>query len=171
MKYTAVLNDQERELEVTRLDEYRFRVSVDGDVLNVDARVCAEDMLSLLVNNVSHDITYDIEDTMVHLNFRNRHYSIDILDERRMRMRKVRSELDLSGPEVISTSMPGKVVKVQVELGQQVKADTAIIIVEAMKMENEIRCRNEGVVKAIHVTAGQTVEGGAPLVEIEPLEE
>jgi biotin carboxyl carrier protein len=105
----------------------------------------------------------------VQLNFRNRYFNIEILDERRMRMRGVRSDLDISGPEIIKTSMPGKVVKVLVEPGQQVEPGAGIIIIEAMKMENEIQCRNTGVVKAVHVNAGQAVESDAALVEIEPL--
>ncbi len=83
-------------------------------------------------------------------------------------MQRVRSELEVSGPEVIKTSMPGKVVRVLVEKGQVVEPGMGIILIEAMKMENEIRCHRGGVVKAVHVTSGQTVEGGSPLVEIEP---
>lgn len=170
MKYTAILNDKERELEITQLDANTFHVSVDGSVHTVDARDCGPDLLSVLIDNVSHDISYSMDETSVYLNFRNRNFNIEVLDERRMRMRKVRSELELSGPEIIKTSMPGKVVKVLAEVGQEVAAGEGVIIIEAMKMENEIRCRNGGIIKAVHVEAGQTVEGGVTLIEIEPPE-
>jgi biotin carboxyl carrier protein len=168
MKYTAILNDKERELEVVQKDRHRYRVTVDGESHEVDARLCSADLLSMLIDNTSYDISFSRDDTRVLLNFRNRHFDIEVLDERRMRMRRVRSELDISGPEVIKTSMPGKVVKLLVEEGQQVEPGTGIIIIEAMKMENEIRCRNGGLVKAILVNAGQAVEGDVVLVEIEP---
>lgn len=168
MKYTAVLNDQERELDVFQLDEHQYRVMVDGTPHEVDARNCGPDLLSILVDNVSHDISYSLDDIDVQLNFRNRHFDIEVLDERRMRMRRVRSELDMSGPEIIKTSMPGKVVKILVEQGQEVEPGSGVIIIEAMKMENEIQCRNGGVVTAIHVTAGQAVESDIVLLEIEP---
>ncbi len=168
MKYTAILNDRERELEVIQLDEHQYRVMVDGTAHEVDARNCGPDLLSILVDNVSHDISYSHDDIDVQLNFRNRHFDIEVLDERRMRMRRVRSELDMSGPEIIKTSMPGKVVKVLVEEGQEVEPGTGIIIIEAMKMENEIQCRNGGVVTGIHAAAGQAVESDVVLVEIEP---
>jgi biotin carboxyl carrier protein len=168
MKYTTVLNDKEREVEISRQDRHRFRVTIDGEAHEADARLCGPDLLSVLVDNSSYDISFSSDDTRVLLNFRNRHFNIDVLDERRMRMRRVRSELDISGPEVIKTSMPGKVVGVLVEEGQQVKPGTGVVIIEAMKMENEIRCRNGGVIKAVHVSAGQAVEGDAVLVEIEP---
>lgn len=168
MKYTAILNDKERELEITRLDSNRYRVLVDGKPHEVDARLCAADLLSVLIDNTSYDISFSHADPGVILNFRNRHFNIEVLDERRMRMRRVQSELDISGPEIIKTSMPGKVVKVLVEEGQTAAPGAGVIIIEAMKMENEIRCRNGGVVKAVHVTAGQAVEGDVVLIEIEP---
>jgi biotin carboxyl carrier protein len=168
MKYTAILNDIERELEITRLDSHRYRVVVDGKPHEVDARLCATDLLSVLVDNTSYDISFSYADPAVLLNFRNRHFNIEVLDERRMRMRRVQSELDITGPEIIKTSMPGKVVKVLVEEGQTVEPGAGVIIIEAMKMENELRCRNGGKVKAIHVNTGQAVEGGVVLIEIEP---
>lgn len=168
MKYTAILNDKERELEITREGSHQYRVIVDGEAHEVDARYCSPDLLSVLVDNVSHDISFSLSENNVHLNFRNRYFNIEVLDERRMRMRRVRSDLELSGPEIIKTSMPGKVVKVLVEPGQEVEPGTGIIIIEAMKMENEIRCRNGGVIKNVHVEAGQTVEGDVTLIEIEP---
>ncbi len=170
MKYTAILNDEERELEVIRCDRHHCKVVVDGKTHEVDARDCGPDLLSILIDNVSHDISYSMDDSSIQLNFRNRYFNIEVLDERRMRMRRVRTELDLSGPEIITTSMPGKVVKVLVEPGQEVEQGCGVIIIEAMKMENEIRCRNGGVVKAVHVEAGQTIEGGITLIEIEPAE-
>jgi acetyl/propionyl-CoA carboxylase alpha subunit len=168
MKYTAILNEKERELEITRLDSHRYRVLVDGEPHEVDAQLCAADLLSVLIDNSSYDISFSYADPGVILNFRNRHFNIEVLDERRMRMRRVQSELDITGPEIIKTSMPGKVVKVLVEEGQTVEPGAGVIIIEAMKMENELRCRNGGKVKAIHVNTGQAVEGGVVLIEIEP---
>lgn len=169
MKYTAILEDKERELEVIRQDEHRFRVLVDGEAHDVDARHCAPDLLSILVDNVSYDISFSLDETNVQLNFRNRYYKIEVLDERRMRMRRVLSELEVSGPEMIKTSMPGKVVKVLVEEGQEVAPGTGVIIIEAMKMENVIQCRNGGIIKGVHVKAGEAVESDVTLIEIEPL--
>ena len=168
MKYTAILNDKERELEITQLDPHRYRVLVDGKPHEVDARLCGADLLSVLIDNTSYDISFSYADPSVLLNFRNRYFNIEVLDERRMRMRRVQSDLDISGPEIIKTSMPGKVAKILVEEGQKVGPGASVIIIEAMKMENEIRCRNGGVVKAVHVTAGQAIDGDVVLIEIEP---
>jgi biotin carboxyl carrier protein len=63
--------------------------------------------------------------------------------------------------------MPGRVVKLLVEAGQEVEAGAAVAVVEAMKMENEVRARGKGKVTAVHVKTGDAVEAQAKLVTIE----
>jgi pyruvate carboxylase subunit B len=69
---------------------------------------------------------------------------------------------------VIKAPMPGLVVRVEVTVGQEVSPGTGLVVVEAMKMENELRAQGRGVVEAIHVSAGTRVEKGAPLVTVGP---
>jgi biotin carboxyl carrier protein len=71
-----------------------------------------------------------------------------------------------AGGDTVAAPMPGRVVRVEVEVGQQVEAGAGLVVVEAMKMENELRAPRTGVVQAVHVSAGQTVERGAPLVSL-----
>ncbi len=169
MKYTAILKGKEREIEINRLDETRYKICVDGEEHQVDANQCASDWISLLINDRSYNISFSADGDELQLNFWNRYYHIEVLDERKMRMRSIQSHLDLSGPEIIKTSMPGKVVKLLVKEGQQVEAGSGIIIIEAMKMENEIQCINAGIIKSIQVKPGMAVESDVALVEIEPL--
>jgi len=68
---------------------------------------------------------------------------------------------------IVAAPMPGLVVRVTVVEGQRVEAGAGLVVVEAMKMENELHAAAPGVVRRIHVSAGDTVEKGAPLVEIE----
>jgi len=168
MKITAILDGKERELEIKQVDEHRFEVFVDGQAHGVDARRCASDQVSILMDNRSYDISYSLDGDSIELQFWNQYFDIEILDERRLRMRRVRSQLDQKGPERIKSAMPGKVVKVMVEEGSVVESGTGIVIIEAMKMENEIQCRRSGIVKIIHVEVGQAIERGALLVEIDP---
>jgi acetyl/propionyl-CoA carboxylase alpha subunit len=169
MKYTAIIRGEERDVQIQPLDENRFEIELDGQKRIIDARFCADDAVSLLIDNKSYDLTYSMDGDRVELNFWNQYFDIEMLDERKMRMRKVRSELEMGGPEEIKTSMPGKIVKCLVKPGDVVEPGQGIIIVEAMKMENELKCRNGGVVKVIHVSPGETVESDVVLVEIEPL--
>ncbi|HKA59739.1 MAG TPA: acetyl-CoA carboxylase biotin carboxyl carrier protein subunit [Gemmatimonadales bacterium] len=67
---------------------------------------------------------------------------------------------------VIRAPMPGLIVRIEVTVGQEVAAGTGVVVVEAMKMENELRAHGRGVVEQIHVTAGDRVEKGTPLVTL-----
>jgi biotin carboxyl carrier protein len=69
----------------------------------------------------------------------------------------------------VATQMPGAVVRVLVVEGQHVSAGDPVVVVEAMKMENELRAPIDGVVATLHVAPGQAVETGAALVTIEPV--
>jgi biotin carboxyl carrier protein len=170
MKFSAFMDGREHEIDITRVQEHRYEIVIDDVVHAVDARPCARDRVSVIIDNRSYDISYVIDKERIELQFWNQEFSLEVLDERRLRMRRVRSQLDLSGPEMIKTSMPGKVVQLLVEPGLQVEAGAGVIIIEAMKMENEIHCRHGGVVKAVHVQAGQAVESDVVLMEIEPIQ-
>lgn len=76
-----------------------------------------------------------------------------------------------AGQGSVKSPMPGRIVKLLVEVGDTVEQGQAVIIVEAMKMENEVEAAGDGVVSAIHVAAGDTVDSGAILVEVSPHEE
>jgi pyruvate carboxylase subunit B len=67
---------------------------------------------------------------------------------------------------VVKAPMPGLVVRVEVQLGQHVAPGTGLVVVEAMKMENELRAQTRGIVAQIHVQAGDRVEKGTPLVTL-----
>ncbi len=170
MKYTALLNGDEREIEITPLDEHRFRVTVDGVTHEADVRDCEADAISLLIDNRSYDLSYSFTDDSLELNFWNQYFNMDILDERKLRMRRVKSEMLTSGPETVLSSMPGKIVRVLVSPGDEVEPGAGIIIMEAMKMENEISCKNAGIIKSVHVSAGDTVEKDVILLKIAPPE-
>jgi biotin carboxyl carrier protein len=71
------------------------------------------------------------------------------------------------GGATLRAPMPGMVVRVEVSEGQQVDAGAALVVVEAMKMENDLRAQRPGVVKRVHVRAGEAVEKGAPLVTLD----
>ncbi|MGE3274157.1 MAG: acetyl-CoA carboxylase biotin carboxyl carrier protein subunit [Vicinamibacterales bacterium] len=72
-----------------------------------------------------------------------------------------------SGPQRVTAPMPGKVVRVLVAAGDEVKAKQGLVVVEAMKMENELKAVREGRVREVHATEGQSVEAGTVLVVVE----
>jgi len=74
------------------------------------------------------------------------------------------------GPRTVRSHMPGVIIKVAVEAGVAVAVKDALLVIEAMKMQNEIRAEAAGRVTKVHVKEGQSVAAGAPLVEIAPTE-
>ncbi len=95
-------------------------------------------------------------------------YQVEALDERARAIRDLSAAAAVaSGPAPLIAPMPGLVVRVNVEPGATVSAGQGLVVVEAMKMENELRSPAAGTVKSVRVTPGTAVEKGAVLVELE----
>ncbi|HEX8696058.1 MAG TPA: biotin/lipoyl-containing protein [Longimicrobium sp.] len=94
-------------------------------------------------------------------------FRVEAVDERTRAIREMTGGADTEADRTVAAPMPGLVVKIEVEVGQQVKAGQGVIVVEAMKMENELKAPADGVVAKILVQERQTVEKGAPLIVLE----
>lgn len=97
---------------------------------------------------------------------------VEVVDERTRAIRQmVGAAAEALGAQAVRAPMPGLVVKVEVEEGQEVRAGQGLVIVEAMKMENELRAEAPGIVRKVHVAPGQAVEKNQILVEFAAPEE
>jgi len=94
-------------------------------------------------------------------------FTADAVDERTRAIREMTGADDEVAQKVVLAPMPGLVLKVEVEVGQAVKAGQGLVIVEAMKMENELKAPADGVVAKVLVQERQTVEKGATLIVLE----
>ena len=95
-------------------------------------------------------------------------FDVEALDERARTIRDLAGASQAAtGPAPLVAPMPGLIVRVQASVGDQVHAGEGLIVMEAMKMENELRATSAGTVKRIHVAAGTAVEKGALLLELE----
>lgn len=168
MRYFATIAGTEHTIDVEPIGDTRFRVSIDGGPPEeLDAERLEGGTLSLLAGLRSYDVQFDedgdslqvlVEDDIVH---------VDIVDERKRRLQGSRGSFTLEGPQVVRAPMPGKIVKLLVAPGDTVADGQGLVIIEAMKMENELRAPKAGVVTKIAVQEGQTVEGKTELVTIE----
>jgi len=96
-------------------------------------------------------------------------WDLEVVDERTRHIRSLTSAaVTRSGPGTMRAPMPGLVVRVEVAAGQRVAEGDGVVVLEAMKMENELRAGASGVVRAVLVTPGQVVERGQVLVEFDP---
>ena len=94
-------------------------------------------------------------------------YETEALDERTRTIRDLTAKAaGPTGPAPLIAPMPGLIVRVNVKPGDQVKAGQGLVVMEAMKMENELRAPGEGIVKAVRAVPGDKVEKGAVLVEM-----
>ena len=164
MKYFALVEDTEYQIVIDG-----EQILVDGEDVTVDLiQGGAPELYSMLFNGASYEILIEAERQEYAVMLRGEQYSVNVEDEFTRRLNVGRkTPASQSGEMTITAPIPGLVVKVLVEEGQGVEEDQPLIILEAMKMENEIRSLRSGVIKSVTAAAGQRVEQGAPLLAME----
>ena len=165
MKFEAEIGGETIPIEITG-EGGRYRVAIGDEVSEVDARQAAEGIWSILVGSASHVVGLSEEDGVSLVEVEGERYRIRVEEESRYIIR-TRGGKAGAGGQVLKAPMPGKVVLVEVEVGQPVAAGDGLIVLEAMKMENEFKASAPGTVKEIRVAAGQAVNPGDVLVVIE----
>lgn len=142
-----------------------FAVTVDGRTVGVDAVRVDAHMLSLIIDGASHEVTVaPAGDGSATVTVDGTPVGVSI-DGRRRWGRK--DDQGSTGPQRVSAPMPGKVVRVLVKKGDAVRARQPLVVVEAMKMENELRALREGTVADVLAREGQSVDAGALLVVVQ----
>lgn len=146
----------------------QYKVEIDGRIYDLDIEKVESDTYSILLDGKSINMEMIEGDTpnAYKVNTINNYYEIEVIDAAARYRARSKSKLD-GGGNVISTPMPGKIVKIPVQEGDQVEKGQTVIIVSAMKMESEYKSAADGIVKKIHVSEGDAVEGHEPLIEIE----
>ena len=171
MTFEIELNGRTRSVSIERAGSRdRYRVTVDGVVTLVDAQRSGEFGLSLLFPDGGHAGARvalapgsSPGETLAYL--RGRSTSVVVNGRRSGRAADAGS--GAAGEQKISAPMPGRVVRVLVAAGDEVQARQPVVVVEAMKMENELRSPKSGRVKDVAVAAGASVEAGRVLMVIE----
>ena len=144
-------------------------VQIDGKTYEVDFSAVDGNLLSLLVMGRSYeaDVVEEAEGVLT-VWVEGKLHRIEYQEEGRRPRRSVGvSGQDMGGPQMIVAPMPGKVVALLVSPEQEVSAGQGVIVIEAMKMENELKASRPGVIKEIKVREGDGVSGGDILVVIE----
>ena len=168
MQYEVEIGGRRRQVVVTRAGD-GFAVSVDGRTRPVDVARIDAHTLSLVVDGVwSHEVSVATDPVSGQLMVHVGATPIAVtLNGRRRWGRKAEGAGAGSGPQRLVAPMPGKVVRVLVTAGDRVTARQPVVVVEAMKMENELRASREGTVAEIHVREGMSVDAGALLLVIQ----
>lgn len=163
MKYLTTINNKSFEIDI----QPDGSLTVNGEKRDVDFRALGPAMYSILAENVSHELTIEQRDGDIEVLMRGRLYTSTVLDERALLMAQRSGGLAAESGELkLKSPMPGLIVAVRVESGQEIKAGQTIIILESMKMQNELKAPRDGVVGTVQVQPGQTVEQNKVLVTI-----
>lgn len=161
------INDRNALVEILSREGDKVLISIDGKKYEADVVMVEEGVYSIIIDNKSHNIELIQSDNKSYLvNTYARSYDVEIVDAESKYL-KSRKRDDGHEESVISSPMPGKIVKVLVEVGDKVKAGDTVIIVSAMKMESEYKVKKDRIIREIKVKAGDTVEAHQPLVVIE----
>jgi biotin carboxyl carrier protein len=162
--FDATVDGRTLRVEVRGKDG-RFDVVVDGRALAVDCRATGPDFVSLVIDGQSWDLGLEKRASGYGVVFSGGTLAVALQDATRGDVGVARK--GPSGPARIVAPMPGKIVRVLAAAGETVQPGQGLIVMEAMKMENEIRSPRAGRVQAVAVREGQTVETGALLAILE----
>ena len=158
-----------REFTLT-LDDVEYPVAADGEVITVNDRpftVEVTDDGAVLVDGIAYDVALEGETATVG----GQTYAVQasglVVTSVAAVTAPAAPAVEAAGAGAVLAVMPGKIIRVLVEVGQQVEEGEPVCVLEAMKMENELHARQSGAVCAVHVKPGDDVEKDQVLVEIE----
>jgi len=162
MKYVATLNDKTFTIEIN----HENRILFEGVERAVDFRLIDQQhVYSLLLDTASYEALVEEREGEYWVFLRGYLFAVRVEDERERRLREASGERHGPAGEVaVKAPMPGLIVAVPVQEGQPVRKGEKLVLLESMKMQNELRAPRDGTVKSIRVKPGQSVEQNQILV-------
>jgi biotin carboxyl carrier protein len=152
-------------VDLERLGD-QWRISLDGEAVEADVAETAPHTLSILLRGESHEIRVArSSDGLLKVQTGLREFTAEVTDQRSWRGRRL-GHIEVEGRQQITAPMAGKVVRLLVKSGEKVEVGQGLLVVEAMKMQNEIRSTKSGIVERFLAEEGQAVNAGETLVWI-----
>lgn len=164
MLFDVTIEGRKHRLELD-LIEGRWHGKLDGCDFLIDAVSAGRDVLSVLFDGKAYEVKRERTPTETHFWVGPVRYDVELSDPRSLRSRKARAGLE-NGPVKLVSSMPGKVVRVLAGEKTEVEAGQGVLVVEAMKMQNEIKSPKKGIVQKILASEGAAVNAGDVLAVI-----
>jgi biotin carboxyl carrier protein len=166
MKYEVLIDGHSHQIELERVTN-GYEATVDGEAFALDAAMTARDVLSIIHNGRNYEAKreYSLMGE-THIIVGSERFLAEVRDPRSLRSRRAASGHE-AGPAKILAPMPGKIVRVIAAEGDEVEAGQGLVVVEAMKMQNEIKATKKGKVTKIAVTENSAVNAGDLLAIVE----
>jgi len=165
MKLKAIVGEREEDL-LLKIEDGRVSAEIGNRVYSLDVREIEPDSYMFLLNTNVHECRVSASKNTFDVSVHGRNYSVTIVDPKRLRSGQ-NSDRHHHGVTEILAPMPGKVVRVQTQTGATVEKGAGVVVVEAMKMQNEMKSPRDGIVVSINVEPGDTVNAGDVLAVIE----
>lgn len=162
MQYEVSIDGKIRRLELTAVAG-GWECKVDGRALAFDVAQISAGQLSILIDGKSYEVRRDSAET---ISVGSRIYQVSVEDVRSWRGKR-RGAGTEAGPQKLTATMPGKVVRVLAAAGEKITAGQGIVVIEAMKMQNEIKSPKEGTLKKVLAQMGASVTAGEVLAIVE----
>ena len=164
MKYVSIIGGSSKKIIIEEYGSGKYLITVDGESFMVDSISLGDSSLGLIYNNKSYHV--ELEEGLVSID--GSAFEVDVVDTRSHRLMESKALLggDIGKAKIVSP-MPGKVVTVLVKDGQEVKEGDGLMVIEAMKMENEVKSPKDGVVRDLKAEDEMTVDGSEVLCIIE----
>jgi biotin carboxyl carrier protein len=167
-RYRATLEGIEHELEIAQLGAWSYRVKLGSAEYQLDVHRIGQTSFSILIGDRSFDLEVACDSGELLVASRQGITRVILEDAARYAHRsRGGARAETAGPVEVKAMMPGRIVNVLVRPGDEVARNQGLVVVEAMKMENELKSPKAGRVIMIKVSPGQTVEKGDLLLIIE----
>ncbi len=172
MGLIAMIGDKQLNVEIEKFigkkNEEVFRIKIDEKVYNVDVGMIGiPNHFSMIVDQKSYDVDVTQDDDEFVVTVKGNTYLVQIEDESKKKLIEHDKDKHHAGEVMIKAPMPGMVVGVEIKEGDEVGVGKGLVILEAMKMQNELRAPKSGLVKTIKVKAGDKVNSGDVLVVLQ----
>jgi acetyl/propionyl-CoA carboxylase alpha subunit len=164
MTYDVSIDDKVYRLELSQTEGH-WNCRLDGREIEVDAVLARPDVLSLRIGSKAYEVKCERVGGEMHLWVRSIRYAAEVRDPRSLRSRG--RMVDDHGPRKLTAPMPGKVVRILLDEGAEVPAGGGVLVVEAMKMQNEVKSPKKGTIQKIVVREGAAVNAGDVLAIVE----
>jgi biotin carboxyl carrier protein len=164
VKYVVTVGGQERTVAVALRADGRYRLVVGDREWDVDARLTAQGIYSLLIDNVSYVVDVVDADGACLVDVAGETYAIRVEEQTRHIIRTKGGAPSGGSAQTLKAPLPGKISRVAVRAGDAVQAGDTLLVIEAMKMENEFRAGAAGTVVEVRVQPGQAVNAGDVLI-------
>ncbi len=166
MTYEIVIDGKPHKLELTRRTGSRWLCRLDGNDIEADAVLTKHDVVSVIIGGTHYEVKREAGPTDVHFWVKNSRFAVEVHDPRSFRSRKAAAGLG-EGAQKLVAPMPGKVVRILLAPGAEVEAGQGVLVVEAMKMQNEMKAIKKGTLKQVLVKEGAAVNAGDVLAIVE----